>query len=377
MAEPEPPEDRPRSTRRRDVARQLLHPRVVGESLSLAPQPHLRPSVLAGVQAGLVAAIALPLVQLSPWSHLIGYAALGTLVALFGRFAPPRRRNLIVFLAGLTQTAAVFIMGAASWLGLSTTGELVLLALACGVLYFLTTSGRWGPPGALIFVFGAGASMTPAASLSEVLQRAAATAVVAGLAWIVCAATEGLRHRPEKDPALPVEPLAPLRRRLIVAGRMVGGAALALFISRALGVEHPAWAALGAMAVMQGARLHISMNRALQRMAGTVVGALLAWAILTLEPSVWTLIAVICFMQVLTEVVIGVNYGLGQICVTPMALLMSYLAARGALDASIAGERVIDTLLGALIGMVVVVALSTWDDRDHLARHHAKQTGED
>ena len=372
---PQPPEDPPRPPRRRDAARHLLHPRVMQDSLTLAKQPSLRPSALAGLQAALVAAIALPLVHLSPWSHLIGYAALGALVALFGRFAAPKRRNRIVFFAGLTQTGAVLIMGLASWLGLPTAGQMVLLSVLCGLFYFTAVSGRWGPPGAMIFVFAAGAAMTPAAALGEVLERVAAVAVVSALSWMICAVTEGWRHRPERDPALPVEPLIPLRGRLIRGGRIIGGAAIALFVGRALGAEHPSWAALGAMAVMQGAHLHLSMNRALQRMAGTVVGALLAWAILSLEPSVWTLIALICVMQYITEIVIGANYALGQIFVTPMALLMSYLAAQGALDASMAGERVTDTLLGALIGITVAVVLSTWDDRDHLARHHAERTG--
>ncbi len=353
-----------------------MHPRVMQDSLTLAGQPHLRPSALAGLQAALAGAIALPLVHLSPWSHLIGYAALGALVALFGRFAPPKRRNRIVFFAGLAQTAAVLGMGMASWLGLGETGQLVLLAASCGVFYLTVMTGRWGPPGAMIFVFAAGAAMIPAGSLSEVLQRTAATALVSALSWVICAASEGWRHRPERDPALPVEPLMPMRRRLIMAGRIVGGAAIALFVSRALGAEHPSWAALGAMAVMQGTHLHLSMNRALQRMAGTVVGALLAWGILSLEPSVWTLIALICVMQYVTEVVIGANYALGQVFVTPMALLMSYLASQGRAEASMAGERVFDTLLGALIGIVVAVVLSTWDDRDHLARHHAARTGE-
>ncbi|WP_233713983.1 molybdopterin dinucleotide binding domain-containing protein [Aquamicrobium zhengzhouense] len=46
------------------------------DSLALARQPSLRNSVLAGLQSALAAAIVLPLIHLSPWSHLIGLAAL-------------------------------------------------------------------------------------------------------------------------------------------------------------------------------------------------------------------------------------------------------------------------------------------------------------
>lgn len=338
-------------------------------------QLHWRPSALAGLQAALVAAIALPLAQVSPWSHLIGFAALGTLVALFGRFAPPGRRGRIVILAGLCQTAAVFVMSAAGWLGAPSPLQLGLLALAAGLFFFITVSGRWGPPGAMIFVFAAGAALGPVATFGEVVERAAATAAVSALAWAVCAFTERWRHRPEIDHPLPVEALQPLRRRLTAAARIAAGVVAALFLAQALGAPHPGWAALGVMAVMQGAHLHISMNRALQRMVGTVVGALAAWIILGLDPSVWTLIAVLCVMQFMTELVIGSNYALGQVLVTPMALLMSYLASRATLDASIAGERVLDTLLGAVVGIILAVVLSTLDDRRHLARHHAARTG--
>ena len=84
---------------------------------------------------------------------------------------------------------------------------------------------------------------------------------------------------------------------------------------------------MGAVAVMQGAHLHISINRAFQRMAGAVLGALLVWLILIQGPSAWTVIVLLVGLIVATEVVIGANYGLGQVLVAPMALLMVYLAA--------------------------------------------------
>ncbi len=98
---------------------------------------------------------------------------------------------------------------------------------------------------------------------------------------------------------------------------------------------------------MQGAHLHINMNRALQRMAGTVAGACIAWLILAQDPSVWTVIAGIVVFQFITEAVIGYNYAFGQITVTLLALLMSHLAASGVSPAGMAPERVFDTIVGA------------------------------
>lgn len=337
----------------------------------MSKQLSLRNAALAGLQAAIAAAIALPLVYLSPWSGLIGFAALGALVALFGRFAPARSRNLVVFYCAVLQTVAVLAMSAASWLGSSPVMLLALLALSCGLFFFVTVSSRLGPPGALIFVFAAGAAMTPADSLETVLSRTAATALVAALAWVICALTEGLRQQPTDERPFPIEAMRPLEERLRAAGRISVGAVLAIATSEALGAAHPAWAAMGALAVMQGAHLQISMNRALQRLIGTCIGAFLAWLVLSLDPSVWTLIAILVVLQIATEVIIGSNYGLGQILVTPMALLMTYLAAPGAAGAGMALERVGDTLLGGVIGIVVALLFSSSGDRQDLARQGA------
>ena len=355
------------SIRRRDAARHLLHRDRIRGSFALSRQPSLRNSTLAGMQAAATAAIVLPLVHLSPWPHLIGFAALGALVALFGRFAPPRGRNRVVLLCGLCQVLGVLIMSAAAALGAPMALQLALLALSCGVFLFVTVTGRLGAPGPLVFVFAAGAAMSAGLTFGEMAERTAATALAAAVAWIVCAASEALRHHPGPDRPFPVEPARPLGHRLVAAARSSAGAGVAIVASLALGAEYPAWAALGALAVLQGSQLQVNMHRALQRMAGTVVGALLAWLLLAQEPSVWTVISVLLVLQVVTEMVIGINYAFGQVLVTPMALLMTYLAAAGAAGAEMAPERVLDTLLGAAVGIVLSVVLSGLDDRRHLA----------
>ena len=123
---------------------------------------------------------------------------------------------------------------------------------------------------------------------------------------------------------------------------------------------------------MQGAHLHITMSRALQRMAGTVVGAVLVWLILAQNPSFGWVLALIVLFQFVTEVIIGFNYALGQITVTPSALLMTHLAAPTAAVAGMPVERVMDTILGAALGIVFAVIFSTLDDRRHLAQLRAQ-----
>lgn len=371
MTEPSHSETAPIASRRIDAARHLVRPHQFRESLVLTRQPSLVNSALVGVQAAVSAAIVLPLVELSPWPHLIGYASLGTLAALFGRLAPRGGRGRIVLMAALTLVFAVFAMSGAAWLGASLPVQLLLLAFASGLFFFVSVSGRFGPPGALIFIFAASAAMGEVDSAAVIFERTAAIGLAAALAWLIAVLSEPLRQREKNGQPFPAETLRPLSHQLFAAARIAIAAAVAAFAAYAIGAQHAAWAAMGTVAVMQGSHLHITMTRALQRMAGSLVGAVLVWLVLSLEPSVWELIALIAFLQIATELVIGSNYALGQILVTPMALLMTYLAARGAADASIAPERVLDTLLGAVIGIVLATAFSSLDDRVYLAHHQA------
>ena len=361
--------------RRRDAARLLMSSRQLAESAAVARPQGMRNGVLAGFQAALTVAIALPLVQISPWSHLIGFAALGALVALFGRFAPTARRNRIVLYAALCQISAVAVMSVASFAGLPTMALLLSLAVLGGVYFLISTVKDFGPPGALIFMFAGMAGMSAPDSMEALGLRIAMVVAVALLAVVVCTLTEPLRHK-QSGPSAPVDPVWQRLKPLWPAfGRVTAGAALAGWVAYFMGQAHPGWAAMGAVAVLQGIHLHVTLNRAMQRVVGTVVGAVVIWIILSQSPSVWTGIALLFALQWLTEIVIGYNYALGQMFVTPMALLMTYMAAPGRVGAEMAPERIMDTLLGAVIGVVLAVILSSHAERHRLAQHHQNGAG--
>lgn len=78
-------------------------------------------------------------------------------------------------------------------------------------------------------------------------------------------------------------------------------------------------------------------------------------------------------MQCTSELVIGTNYGVGQMLVTPMALLMTSLAVSSAAGTAMVSERVLHALLGVTVGLGIAVVLSSIDDRAHLARVHAER----
>ncbi|GAA0512355.1 MAG: FUSC family protein [Pigmentiphaga sp.] len=359
---------RPRGTTRANAARYLLTPAQLEESLTMAVPPSVRNAVVAGMQATLAVVVALACFHYSPWPQLVGFGALGALASLFGRYASRVRRRRMVFLSALLLVAATLATSMAAQAGASSTMMVLVLALVAGVSTVAVSSWRLGGPGAVIIVFAAGAALGAAGSWEAVFARAAAAAAGGALAWIICVLTDRLRHEEPATGTFPSDPPRPMRHRLIAAGRIATGAAVAALLAHAAGWQHPSWAAIGATAVMQGGHLHITMSRALQRMAGTVVGACVAGAILAQSPSFWAVVGLIALFQFVTEIIIGYNYALGQITVTPMALLMTHLAAP-AMAGNMALERVFDTIVGAAAGIVLAVLFSSLDDRAYLARH--------
>ncbi|QAY63000.1 FUSC family protein [Xylanimonas allomyrinae] len=144
------------------------------------------------------------------------------------------------------------------------------------------------------------------------------------------------------------------RWRLAAARVLTGGAAAAT-VATALGLGHASWAVMGSTAVLQGASARHAAVRAVQRAAGTAAGALLlAYPLLSLHLGFWATAATVVVLSVTTEVVVGRNYGLAQVTIAPMALLMTTLG-QSADPASLARDRALDTALGAGAGLLAVL----------------------
>lgn len=350
--------------------RRMLAAARVRESFSIAASPPLHNSALAGLQASAAVLLAVGLVHLSPWAALQGYPALGALAALFGRFAPAGQRMRIVGIAALLLVASIALVSLLALAGMPQPVLLLGLGLLAGMLSLLVARWRIGGSGAVIFVFAASAALSPVADWRVFMERCVLAAVGAAVAWLICRATDSLRSN-AAPPAPPAAPARPFSHALIAAGRIAGCAACAGLLAHAAGAAYPGWAAIGATAVLQGGHLHATMHRALQRIGGTVLGAAIAGLILSAHPSFWTVLLAVAALQVVTEVVIGFNYGLGLVAVTPMALLMTSLGSASAATA-MPTARVLDTALGALVGLAFALLFSSLDDRAYLSHHHAQ-----
>ncbi|MFF3873998.1 FUSC family protein [Streptomyces sp. NPDC001978] len=136
----------------------------------------------------------------------------------------------------------------------------------------------------------------------------------------------------------------------VPALRMALGTGVAGGVAALLHLERGYWAAITAAAVLHSVNLRTTAQRAAQRTLGTVVGLLLAFAALAAHLAPVALALLIVVLEFLLEYVVARNYALGVVFLTPMALLLSDLAAPAP-----PGELVLDRVLGSVVGIAVAL----------------------
>jgi uncharacterized membrane protein YccC len=118
--------------------------------------------------------------------------------------------------------------------------------------------------------------------------------------------------------------------------------------------------------VLQAATTAATLQRTVQRAVGTGLGIGVAAAVLSGGHSPWVLIGAMIVAQLAAELLMPINYGLAMLAVTPLALALVALATPSATGVLV-GDRLLDTVIGALAGLVCAVVLRDRRGRDHLA----------
>ncbi|MEY9874769.1 hypothetical protein ABH931_004269 [Streptacidiphilus sp. MAP12-33] len=291
---------------------------------------------------------------------LVPYTSAGTMCALFAHALPYRERaRTLAWVAGGMVASVAVALTAASLVRSAVV--LVLLASAVAAAQkLLCDATRLGPPGNVIFTFASAAAFFLPQRLPQVPAHLALVAVGGLIAWLVCLAPALVReHGPALTLARPRAP-RPLRAHLPLALRVGLGCTLAGLASLAVGVGHPYWAVVTAAAVHR-ANTSVSFQRALQRTLGSLLGLAVFTAAVPLvrTPGVGALCALLLVAgcQIGAEATITRNYGLGQVFVTPMALLLVSLTSVEPFGALV-GDRWLDTLFGAALGMAAAVLVT-------------------
>lgn len=287
----------------------------------------------------------------------------GAFAGVYGRHADHPARLRMQAGAGLVLVAAVVTGTAVAATGLPVL-PVVVTALAAAAGHLAARRGGWLPPGALFVTFAAGACSAhpqPWSAVGTALllgAGAAAFAVALGQAGRLVPA--GRRRAARPGP--PGEPLPHLLRALrrdpgqraellcYLLAPLLAGA-----LASALGWAHPYWAMVAAVAPLTGADPRHRVARSAHRVLGTAAGVVLAYALLSLEPSPLATVLLAVAFQVWAELLITRHYALAVVGITPLALLMLHLAVPVDPGAAVA-DRVLETALGSAVAVLLVLA---------------------
>jgi hypothetical protein len=299
---------------------------------------------------------------------LVGQPLLGVL-ALPGAFsvmylADRNRRSRAalfpIIVVGLVVASAIGV-GTAQ----SLVASLIALVLVAAVSATLCFGFRVGPPGALFFVLIAGASShlaAPVASQGADLPGG----LVVGMVAVGCLIAYAVVVAPLLVPAVRKRAAAdggnrvPIAFRLdaisrLIVFRLIAASAIAVVVSAPFGVHRVYWVLLTVVAILQNDhRIRLTALRGVHRVGGTLIGVGLFGLIALWSPSGIWLAVLLAALIFVAQLVIMRNYGLGLILLTPLALT---IAAQGHSESllSIVGDRVVDTILGGGIALVVLM----------------------
>ncbi len=135
----------------------------------------------------------------------------------------------------------------------------------------------------------------------------------------------------------------------LTAGLRTGLAVtLATALVLLLGEPHPYWVPLTVGAILQGPTPGVMMDRAVERVVGTVLGLFLAAGLLALHPTLPATALLMLVLQFLLLILVVRNYALAVIVITTLALVVIEGEVRLPLWPLLTA-RLIDTALGAAI----------------------------
>ncbi|MFG3420489.1 FUSC family protein [Micromonospora sp. NPDC048063] len=275
------------------------------------------------------------------------YAAFGAFTSLYGRNHVHLSRAAMQASAGAALTASVVLgvlvgsLEARAWVAVPTAAAVA----AAGAV--LAAAQDWHPPGPLFLVFGFGAAASVPHAVSDVPTAAAVAGLSSLFALLIGAVGSVLRRQRSRPARLRhVWTWEPVRYAVAVV--LAGGAATAI------GIGHPYWAMVAAVVPLSARGVTAQLVRAGHRIVGTLLGLLTSAALLAPGFSPVATVLVVAALQIVTELLVGRNYGLALLFITPMALLMGQLAAARPVG-SLLVDRGVETVIGAAIGGAVVL----------------------
>jgi len=152
----------------------------------------------------------------------------------------------------------------------------------------------------------------------------------------------------------------------IVIGAFVG---ISLALAQLFQLDRPYWVPVSCLAVIQGASLRAVWNRQVHRIVGTGIGLVLAWGLLMLPLDKWSVSLMMMALAFVIELLVVRHYGLAAVFITPLTILLADATQLGhGSTNAILQARLVDTVLGSLVGFVGGLCLHSPAFRDKVGR---------
>ncbi|MCV2219913.1 FUSC family protein [Thauera sp. Sel9] len=276
-------------------------------------------------------------------------SSLGGLVFLYLPNTPLSHRMTWLMACAFGMSASYTLGTIVHFLPLA---KAVMLGFITVLVSMVARFYRIGPPGSLFFVLAAAIAAYTPGTVEEIPLRVGLLTMGTLLASLIAFfySLHVLRLEAPEAPA----PLPPADFDFIVLDSIVIGAcvSLSLAIAQALQLDRPYWVPISCVAVIQGVSLRAVWNRQLHRVLGTAVGMLLAWGIISLPLSPWSIAPIVIVLTFIIESTVVRHYGFAVIFITPLTIVLAEAPTLGQLPAvELLQSRFIDTVLGCLIGL--------------------------
>ncbi len=152
------------------------------------------------------------------------------------------------------------------------------------------------------------------------------------------------------------EGLQPGAQPLEIGIRVGIASAISGLVGWAINLDHAYWTIAAAVLMLyQGLDWATTLQRGIQRVGGTLVGTLLAGAILGLHPEGLWIALIMMVLQFVIEMLVLRNYGLAVVFITAVALTIASGGHPVADIPHLLWARAVDTVIGCAVGLLVFV----------------------
>lgn len=227
-----------------------------------------------------------------------------------------------------------------------------LALFSFGVHYTLNKLNLHRPPGNFFFIMLASMAICTPFHLESIPQKigyvAMGTIVTCGIGLIYSLLT--IKYNSETEIKTPEKNTYTNMVESLSFGLFMG---VSLAVAFYLKLENPYWIPISCLAVMQGrSTKHVGL-RAVQRIAGTLIGLGVTWFIFSANPSTLFIVLSITLLQIIIEFLVVRNYAVAVIFITILTIFLAESGKDLSHDTNqVFFSRLIDIIIGSVIGII-------------------------